>query len=190
MRWRRLLGELAPVLPARLEAHLSPGVEAALVGAFDVTPSGVHHKMAWTDPGRAVGVTPAGVVLGRADLPRLRKLYAVGYPGNWLDARMVDTGRYVGITDGDLLVAVAGVHVFSPTYRVAAVGNVTTRPGWRGRGLAAAVVARLCEVLRADVDHVTLNVKADNGAAVRLYERFRFTRVAEYGEFRLRAGGR
>ncbi|MGW0504915.1 GNAT family N-acetyltransferase [Micromonospora sp. NPDC003241] len=37
---------------------------------------------------------------------------------------------------------------------------------------------------------MTLNVKADNGAAVRLYERLGFTRVAEYGEFRLRAGGR
>ncbi|MFF0718152.1 GNAT family N-acetyltransferase [Micromonospora sp. NPDC003816] len=185
-----LLGEVVPVLPARLEAHLSPGVEVALAGAFEVTSSGTHLKMAWTDPSRAVGVSPAGVVLGRADLPRLRELYAVAYPGNWFDARMVDTGRYVGVSDGELLVAVAGVHVFSPTYRVAAIGNVTTRPGWRGRGLAAAVVTRLCEVLRADVDHVTLNVKADNGAAVRLYGRLGFTRVAEYGEFRLRAGAR
>ena len=54
------------------------------------------------------------MLLGRADLPRLRELYAVAYPGNWFDARMVDTGRYAGIRDGDLLVAVAGVHVYPP----------------------------------------------------------------------------
>ena len=182
-----LLGELAPVLPARLEAHLSPGLEAALGGSLRVVSAGLHHKMALTDPGRLAAVPPAGVRLGRADLPRLRELYAAAYPGNWFDARMVDTGRYVGIRDGDPLVAVAGVHVFSRGYRVAALGNVTTRPAWRGRGLAAAAVARLCGLLRADTDHVTLNVKADNVAAVRLYERLGFTRVADYAEFTLTA---
>ncbi|MEV6815067.1 GNAT family N-acetyltransferase [Micromonospora sp. NPDC051296] len=182
-----LLGEVAAVLPARLEAHLSPGLEAALAGSFRVTSCGLHHKMALTDPQRLAAVPPAGVTLGRADLPRLDELYAAAYPGNWFDARMVDTGRYVGIRDGDALVAVAGVHVFSRAYRVAALGNVTTHPAWRGRGLAAAAVARLCGLLRADTDQVTLNVKADNVAAVRLYERLGFTRVADYSEFTLTA---
>ncbi len=182
-----LLGELAPVLPARLEAHLSPGLEAALDGSFRMVSAGLHHKMALTDPRLLAAVPPAGVRLGRADLPRLHELYAAAYPGNWFDARMVDTGRYVGIRDGDQLVAVAGVHVFSRDYRVAALGNVTTRSAWRGRGLAAAAVAQLCGLLRADTDHVTLNVKADNVAAVRLYERLGFTRVADYAEFTLTA---
>ncbi|NGM16034.1 GNAT family N-acetyltransferase [Verrucosispora sioxanthis] len=180
-----LLGEVAPVLPARLYAHLSPGLESVLGGAFRVTAAGPHLKMALTDRGRLAAVTPAGEVLGRADLPRLHELYAAAYPGNWFDPRMVDTGRYVGIRDGGLLVAVAGVHVVSAAHRVAAVGNVTTRPGWRGRGLAGAVVARLCGLLAAEVDHVTLNVAAGNPVAVRLYERLGFTRVADYGEFTL-----
>ncbi|WBB90786.1 GNAT family N-acetyltransferase [Verrucosispora sp. WMMC514] len=180
-----LLGEVAPVLPARLSAHLSPGLESALGGTFRVTAAGPHRKMALTDRARLAAVTPAGEVLGRADLPRLHELYAAAYPGNWFDPRMVDTGRYVGVRDGELLVAVAGVHVVSAAHRVAAVGNVTTRPGWRGRGLAGAVVARLCGLLAAEVDHVTLNVAADNPVAVRLYERLGFTRVADYGEFTL-----
>ncbi|WP_433527859.1 GNAT family N-acetyltransferase [Micromonospora sp. CA-263727] len=182
-----LLGELSPVLPARLEAHLSPGLAAVLGGSFRVVSTGLHHKMALTDPGRLAAVPPAGVTLGRADLPQLHELYAAAYPGNSFDARMVDTGRYVGVRNGDALVAVAGVHVFSRAYRVAALGNVTTRPAWRGRGLAAAAVARLCGLLRADVDHVTLNVKADNVTAVRLYERLGFTRIADYSEFTLTA---
>ncbi|MFG1780160.1 GNAT family N-acetyltransferase [Micromonospora sp. NPDC049051] len=186
-RLAALLRQLAPVLPARLWAHLSPGVESALAPAFRMDAAGPHHRMALTDPARLAAVDPAGTVLDAGDLPTLRRLYDVAYPGNWFDPRMLDTGQYVGLRLGGELVAVAGVHVFSPAYRVAALGNVTTHPGWRGRGLAAAVVATLCRRLREHVTHVTLNVKADNAAAVRLYGRLGFTRVADYGEYALRA---
>ncbi|MEV1331433.1 GNAT family N-acetyltransferase [Micromonospora costi] len=182
-----LLADLTPVLPGRLYAHLSPGLEAALAPAFDADGPAAHHKMALTDPARLAGVVPAGRPLGPADLPGLRTLYAQAYPGNWFDPRMLDTGQYVGVRDGDALVAVAGVHVWSPAYGVAALGNVTTHPRVRGRGLGAAVVAALCHRLRETVAHVTLNVRADNGPAVRLYERLGFTRVADYGEFTLTA---
>ena len=143
--------------------------------------------MALTDPARLATVTAAGEVLGAADLPALRALYALAYPGNWFDPRMLATGQYLGIRQDGELLAVAGVHVWSPTYRVAALGNVTTHPRVRGQGLAAAVVAALCGRLRAHVDHVTLNVKADNVAAVRLYRRLGFSRVADYGEYTLTA---
>ncbi|MEU5941035.1 GNAT family N-acetyltransferase [Micromonospora sp. NPDC047548] len=180
-----LLADLAPMLPARLHAHLSPGLDAVLGRWFTVDPGGAHQRMALTDAARLAGVTPAGEVLDDADLPALRALYAAAYPGNWFDPRMLATGQYVGIRrDGDLL-AVAGVHVYSPTYRVAALGNVTTHPRARGRGLAAAAVAALCARLREHVDHVTLNVRTDNHAAVRLYERLGFTRVADFGEYTL-----
>ncbi|PZF92099.1 GNAT family N-acetyltransferase [Micromonospora deserti] len=185
-----LLGELAPVLPARLWAHLSPGVESALAGAYRVDAAGAHWKMALTDRARLAAVRPAGVPLDAGDLPSLRELYAAAYPGNWFDPRMLDTGRYVGVGEGGRLVAVAGVHVWSPAYRVAAVGNVATHPRARGRGLAGAAVAAVCGRLGDSVDHVTLNVKADNVAAVRLYERLGFTRVADYGEYLLTAVAR
>ncbi|MGC4790304.1 GNAT family N-acetyltransferase [Micromonospora sp. DT178] len=189
-RLAALLRQLAPVLPARLWAHLSPGLEPGLAGAFRMDAAGPHHRMALTDPARLDTVTPAGTVLDAADLPALRRLYDVAYPGNWFDPRMLDTGQYVGVRDGGELVAVAGVHVFSPAYRVAALGNVTTHPRLRGRGLAGAVVAALCRRLREHVTHVTLNVKADNAAALRLYGRLGFTRVADYGEYALSAHGR
>ncbi|GAA2711947.1 GNAT family N-acetyltransferase [Micromonospora olivasterospora] len=47
-------------------------------------------------------------------------------------------------------------------------------------------MSALCARLRARVDHVTLNVRADNTAAVRLYERLGFTRVADFTECGLR----
>ncbi|WP_225854415.1 GNAT family N-acetyltransferase [Micromonospora sp. ALFpr18c] len=49
------------------------------------------------------------------------------------------------------------------------------------------MVAGLCGRLRDSVTHVTLNVKADNAAAVRLYERVGFTRVADYDEWTVTA---
>ncbi|OKI85157.1 GNAT family N-acetyltransferase [Micromonospora sp. CB01531] len=181
-----LLGELAPVLPARLWAHLSPGLDDTVARWYEVSDAAVHHRMALTDPDRLARATATGEVLDRSDLPALLDLYAVAYPGNWFDPRMLDTGQYVGIREAGELVTVAGVHVWSPTWRVAALGNVTTHPRARGRGLAGAAVAALCARLRARVEHVTLNVRADNTAAVRLYERLGFTRVADFTECALR----
>ncbi|SCG67754.1 GNAT family N-acetyltransferase [Micromonospora halophytica] len=180
-----LLTDLAPVLPARLYAHLSPGLAQVLRRWYRIPAGGAHHRMALTDLGRLARVAPAGEPLGSADLPALRALYADAYPGNWFDARMLDTGQYVGIRRDGVLVAVAGVHVWSPTYGVAALGNVTTRPAVRGQGLAGAAVAALCARMRPHVGQIVLNVQADNHRAVRLYERLGFTRAADFGEYRL-----
>ena len=84
------------------------------------------------------------------------------------------------IRRGRALVSVAGVHVYSPQYKVAALGNITTRPDARGQGLGTAVTARLCqELLRAGMECVGLNVKADNQGAVACYEKIGFARVAD-----------
>jgi predicted GNAT family acetyltransferase len=95
---------------------------------------------------------------------------------------MLQTGRYYGVRDAGRLLSVAGVHVHSPAMRVAALGNIATHPTARGRGLAAAVTARLCAELLRECDHVGLNVKADNQPAVACYSRLGFAPVAEYEE--------
>jgi len=55
-----LLVEAAPVLPARLWAHLSPGLEATVARWYAVSDAAMHHRMALTDPARAPAVPPAG----------------------------------------------------------------------------------------------------------------------------------
>ena len=50
------------------------------------------------------------------------------YPGTWFVPRMLATNRYVGIRENGRLVCVAGVYVHSPTWGVAALGNVATLP--------------------------------------------------------------
>lgn len=188
-RLRVLLAGVAPLLPARCAAHLSLGAQGALADWFVVSDGEVHRKMALTDRGRLAAVRPAGELLSPADLPELMALYEVAYPGNYFEPRMVQAGPYVGLRREGRLVAVAGSHVFSPAYRVAALGNVATHPRVRGQGLAAAVVAGLCERLLDGVDHIALNVRADNVAAVRLYERLGFSVAGTFGEFLLSARG-
>jgi ribosomal protein S18 acetylase RimI-like enzyme len=180
-----VLAELAPALPPRVYAHLSPGLVDALAPRYA---SAEHHalrKMLLRDPAACDGVDPSGVaVLAPAARDELIAFYARAYPGNWFDPRMLETRRYVGIRDGDdgALVAVAGVHVYSEHERVAALGNIAVVPEARGRGLARRVTAALCRSLRGRVDHVGLNVRADNAAAIACYTRLGFAAIATYEE--------
>ncbi|MFL5704574.1 MAG: GNAT family N-acetyltransferase [Ktedonobacteraceae bacterium] len=118
-----------------------------------------------------------------ADLDELETFYADSYPGNWFDPRMLETGCYYGLRRNKQLASVAGIHVYSPRYKVAVLGNVTTHPDYRGQGLATAVCAKLCQALLRTVDYVGLNVKTDNLSAIKCYERLGFAPIATYEEF-------
>ncbi|GGZ92382.1 GNAT family N-acetyltransferase [Streptomyces subrutilus] len=187
-----LAGALLPVLPRSFFGHLTGAAGKVLESAYAVRPHGTLLRMALTDPGRA-GLHPDGPwrpgPLGRADLPELLELFARAYPGNWFDHRMLDTGQYVGARQDGRLVAVAGVHVHSAVYRVAAIGNVATDPRVRGRGAGGACVAALCRQLARTVDHIGLNVRADNATAVGLYRRLGFSEVTEFAEATFTAAG-
>jgi ribosomal protein S18 acetylase RimI-like enzyme len=182
---RDLLREQLRVLPRRFYAHLTEGVAEVLADDYRLQPQGAHYKMALTDRSRLAGIDGSeAVALSAADEDDLLALYRAGYPGNWFVPRMLQTGFYFGIRRGPALASVAGVHVYSRPYKVAALGNVATRPEARGQGLGTAVTARLCqELLRAGIECVGLNVKADNRHALACYEKLGFERVAEYGEY-------
>ncbi|HEV2088121.1 MAG TPA: GNAT family N-acetyltransferase [Cryptosporangiaceae bacterium] len=181
---RALITELLPSLPRRFYAHLTGGVPEALGSAYLAEDHGVHRKMALTYPAAMAGVDTSEVqLLGPQDLDDLRALYAVSYPGGWFDPRMLDVGPYVGIRRGALLCTVAGVHTFAPAWGVAALGNIATHPDYRGQDLATTAVAALCQRLLATVEHIGLNVHADNVPALACYRRLGFTPVLDYSEF-------
>ena len=185
-----LLRLLVPLLPRQLYAHLHPETLAPLAGSYTVTSHGAHRKLALVAPQAVAGPPdPAIVALGPADLPAIQALYAASYPGNWFDPRMLLTDCYYGLEQDGALAAIAGVHVVSRAYAVAALGNVTTHPAWRGRGLAQRVCAALCRALLAQgIATIGLNVRADNAAALAAYRKLGFVPVAEYGEYTLTAG--
>jgi ribosomal protein S18 acetylase RimI-like enzyme len=178
-----LLTQLARVLPRRFHAHLAVGASASLAAAWRVEPRGVHDRMILTDwiPIGDVDTSRA-VTLGPDDAAELERIYASAYPAHWFVPRMLETGYYRGVREGDRLVSVAGVHVVSEAYRVAGIGNVATLPAFRGRGLGRTAVAALCRALAGRVDHVGLNVDRENRPAIAMYEDLGFARVASYEE--------
>lgn len=174
-RGRVLLEAAAPLLPSRMNAHLTPGLGAALESRYRLERRGELVRMGLVRPERARAASAAGAEpLADEHLDELLDLYARAYPGNWFDPRMLATGFYRGVRHGGRLAAVAGVHVACPEHGVAALGNVTTAPELRGRGLAARATALLCQDLLAVTPTIGLNVAADNAPARRLYEKLGF----------------
>jgi len=181
-----LLTAMLPLLPRRLYSHLSPGCIRLLAPHYRVEPHGAHWRMGLMDPSLLARVDSADAVpLAAVDLEEIDGLYRESYPGNWFEPRMLETGFYQGIRREGKLVSVAGIHVYSATRRVAALGNVTTHPSWRGRGLARAVCARLCRELLPTVDHIGLNVHHGNAGAIACYESLGFRRILGFEEFAL-----
>lgn len=133
-------------------------------------------------PARFRPVGNDSVRLTSAHSDQLAELYALG-GGLAFGPAQVKHGVFCGIFASDRLVAAAGTHLVSPTYSVAAVGNVFTHPDYRGRGYGTAVTgAVVAELLRQGIRDVVLNVGQDNAVAVHIYERLGFERYCPFFE--------
>jgi ribosomal protein S18 acetylase RimI-like enzyme len=118
------------------------------------------------------------------DLEQVERLYASGDGGGGAFAPFqLDTGFFYGIRKGAELVSVAGVHVVSRNESVAGVGNIFTRPDYRGQGLAQIVTSAVATTLKeAGIRTIGLNVELTNTAAIRVYERVGFRAHFSYYE--------
>ena len=83
--------------------------------------------------------------------------------------------------------SVAGVHVCSQSYGVAALGNIATHPDFRKRGLGTAVTAKLCSSLLDIVESIGLNVKTDNVAALNCYRKLGFEEITTIEQYVIEA---
>lgn len=132
-----------------------------------------------------VGEAEAGIErLGTGDLAALYELFDdhPDRPDSFEPSQLED-GVFFGVRQEGKLVAVAGTHVVAPGAGVAAVGNVFTRPSFRGRGLARrATNAVVAELLRRQLRTIVLNVARDNAAALTLYRRLGFLPFCGYYE--------
>lgn len=113
---------------------------------------------------------------------QLAALYACG-EGNAFDPVQMPSGAFHGIFEDERLVAVAGTHLVSSLYGVAAVGNIFTHPDYRGRGYATAVTsAVVTELQMRGIRDIVLNVDQRNKPAIRIYERLGFERYCPFFE--------
>jgi GNAT superfamily N-acetyltransferase len=112
----------------------------------------------------------------------LAELYSLG-GGDAFDLAQLQHGAFYGVLEESRLVAVAGTHLVSPTYGVAAVGNVFTHPHYRRRGYGTATTsAVVAELLALGIRDIILNVGQHNFGAIQVYERLGFERYCPYFE--------
>ena len=112
------------------------------------------------------------VTLGDADTAAMRALAELTEPGPFRD-RTIELGGYVGVRDGERLVAMTGQRTAVPGYTE--VSAVCTHPDYRGRGYAAALVSAVAGAIVARGGTPFLGVRPDNVGAIRVYARVGFT---------------
>jgi len=131
--------------------------------------------MGWTGSPPEPDDTLDAVPLLPEHVPQMCALAELTRPGPF-DTRTIEFGGYVGVFDGDRLVAMAGERMHDSPRREAS--GICTHPDYQGRGLAR----RLSElVVRRILDRGEtpfLHVVAANARAIALYERMGF-RIAQ-----------
>jgi len=111
------------------------------------------------------------VELGDRDHNAMLDLTDRTRPGPFF-ARTHELGYYVGVRDGDGLVAMAGERMRTPTYTE--ISAVCTDPSARGRGLATRCVRTVAAGIEARGETPILHVLAENENAIRLYKSLGF----------------
>jgi len=130
---------------------------------------GRGHQMVLRDLA-AVDV-PDARPLGPADVGEMLALVELTRPGPFA-VRTVELGGYVGVFDGDRLVAMAGQRLAPPGFRE--VSAVCTHPDFRGRGLAAGLTSLVAQHILERGERPFLHHASDNDAARRVYEAIGF----------------
>lgn len=114
--------------------------------------------------------------LGPADVDAAMALAALTRPGPF-GPRTLEMGDYIGVFDGERLVAMAGERTRTPTARE--VSGVCTHPHFQGRGLARRLMQVLVGRQLARGERPFLHVMSANTGARALYERMGFATDAE-----------
>ncbi|MBK8981645.1 MAG: GNAT family N-acetyltransferase [Ignavibacteria bacterium] len=181
---KELLKEISAELPDKIYAHLSPGLEIIFSNEYKAEDFGRHYKMCLVKNNfQEMSERDNIRSLMSEDIEEIQKFYADAYPGNWFDMRMLETGKYFGYYSDGKLTGAAGIHVYSPEFKVAALGNITTHPFHRGKSICRKLTSVLCSDLFETTDHIGLNVHIDNKAAIECYIKTGFNITGEYHEY-------
>jgi ribosomal protein S18 acetylase RimI-like enzyme len=183
---RELLSSIRHLLPEKFNVHLSPGLIDLFGKENIIEEYGHNFRMILKrnpEPVHDDNIRRLEV----SDIEIINDLYKVAYPSNWFDKRMVETGRYFGYFFSGMLTGIAGIHVFSPEYRIAALGNIATHPAFRGQKIAYKLTSALCCNLRDSADIIGLNVKSDNVAAIKCYNNIGFEIQSSFDEYNVKS---
>jgi predicted GNAT family acetyltransferase len=178
----QLLQKIKHLLPQKFNAHFSTGLLDVYGRQNIVIYYGLSYKMTLKKAVAAPDYNTAIRRLNTEDIPSIVTLLSLAYPQSWFDSRMIQTDQYWGYFQDGQLVGVAGIHVYSEEYKVAALGNVATHPEYRGQKIAHKLVSTLCADLQKRIEIIGLNVRAENKIAIRCYENIGFEISGTYDE--------
>jgi ribosomal protein S18 acetylase RimI-like enzyme len=165
-------------LPGRAFVRMLPATQALVTTRYRMERIEAIVRMEVT-PERLVTPSEAQRVesLGPDDGTALVALYAHWPESRFRPGRLRQGYRYVGIRDGDQLIAAAEQVLAAPDRSLAVIQGVLVHPDWRGRGLAQAITAGMTERLfEAGARDVVLDVRASNPAGLAAYERIGYRR--------------
>lgn len=111
------------------------------------------------------------VELGLCDSPEMIELTHLTKPGPF-GRRTHELGTYLGIRNGNKLVAMAGERLKVPGFTE--VSAVCTHPDYLGRGYASTLMLEVMRRIRDRDETPFLHVRGDNDRAIALYERLGF----------------
>ncbi|HSR46857.1 MAG TPA: GNAT family N-acetyltransferase [Anaerolineales bacterium] len=175
-------GVVDSIDPAPIQYGLLPTHRSRLETRLRVEREAKMWRMAFHGP---LPTSPIAVRrMGVHDVPAIRSLFRdhADRPDSFHPNQVRD-GIFFGVEHGDELVSVAGTHVIGRRGRVAAIGNVFTRPDRRHEGLgAAACIPVVQALLEAGIKTIVLNVGMDNAPALSLYAALGFLPFCGYYE--------
>jgi ribosomal protein S18 acetylase RimI-like enzyme len=111
--------------------------------------------------------------LGARDIDAMLELVALTRPGPFC-RRTIELGRFVGVREGDQLIAMAGERLWIDDHRE--VSGVCTHPDAQGRGMARALMAEVVNRMLARRQVPFLHAETSKPEVIRFYESLGFAR--------------
>lgn len=161
-----------------LEPHCQPGDRLYIDGWSGEPPPGWRialdasmDKMVWDRESAPEGELREARELGTEHAARALALAQLTRPGPF-GLRTLEMGAYLGVFEGERLIAMAGERAFAAGLRE--VSGICTDPSFQGRGLARALTAMVIRRILARGETPFLHVMAGNQAAHDFYRRLGF----------------
>jgi GNAT superfamily N-acetyltransferase len=172
---------LAPILASlkdeRIWANIRPEFADTFRRFYRPDKAVLMRRMYLEGPVASIGEAVPLSVSDRLEIEELLK------QGEWVLflPQALASGHYYGVRENGRLIAIAGTHLASSRYNIAALGSVFTHPDHRGKGLAGICSSHvLASIGRAGIRRVVLNVEDQKATARRVYERLGFQTACTY----------